>query len=133
MTELAITLRAAQFAAHAHHNQVSGRTFLEDHEFLGELYDAYETAYDAVIERLIGFGKAPDLRQITGDAAVLFSKIMDMQKTWSNVFLEVEKAIRHDADAALMKKPSNGTQNFLQGLCDESEQRTYKLGQRAKV
>ena len=130
--ELATTLRAAQFAAHTWHTRVAGRTFMQDHEFLGELYEAYEGAYDRVVERLVGLGKTPDLQQVTLDAATLHSKILAIKKDWPEVFLEVEKAIRHDADAALLQKQSNGTQNFLQGLCDESEQRTYKLGQRAK-
>lgn len=134
MIELATTLRAAQFAAHTWHNRVAGRTFMQDHEFLSGLYEAYEEAYDSVVERLIGLGKTPDIPAITFDAATLHSKIMAIKKDWPEVFLEVERAIRHDADAVLAGKPrpSNGTQNFLQGLCDESEQRTYKLGQRAK-
>jgi DNA-binding ferritin-like protein len=131
MTDLAVTLRAAQLAAHAHHNLVKGPTFFPDHEFLGELYGTYETAYDHVIERMIGLGKTPDLRAVTKDAAGLFDKIMSLKGEWSDVFLRVEEAIRHDAVVALAQKPTDGTQNFLQGLCDESESRTYKLRQRA--
>ena len=48
---------------------------------------------------------------------------------WPQLFLDLEETLRRALSAA-EKGASSGTINFLQGLADESEQRTYKLGQR---
>ena len=40
-------LRFLQFYTHNAHNLLRGPTFFQDHEFLGELYPAYEVDYDA--------------------------------------------------------------------------------------
>ena len=58
MDTIATQLRALQFLSHRAHNMVKGPTFFEDHEFLGEIYPAYEAAFDSVIERIIGTGSA---------------------------------------------------------------------------
>lgn len=135
MQELATLYRAAQFVAHNAHNLVSGQTFFEDHEFLGSLYATYEGSYDMVVERLIGLGQKPDLNAILRDAvkevasylpsgaggnAAYFRQILDLEK-------DICKAIASAVDGA-----SDGTQNLLQGLADESEARQYKLQQRLK-
>lgn len=133
MKNLAILYRAAQLLAHEKHNLVSGRTFFEDHEFLGELYGTYETAYDGVIERMIGLGAMAgvDLCDV-GVAAAQNAKSYSGEYTteeWPQLFLDLETTLRKCLDDCC-KSCSTGTQNFLQGLADESEQRTYKLTQR---
>ena len=75
MKDLAIHLRYLQLVAHNAHNEVAGPTFFANHEFLGELYPAYETAYDAVVERIIGLGKPVDLCQVQVDAAAKLPKM----------------------------------------------------------
>lgn len=134
MKDLAITLRAAQLTAHNMHNLVKGCTFFEDHEHLGELYGAYEVAYDDVIERCIGLGDMPNLGEITR-AACAKSCQYDVSGMKSEqmflILLDMESSIRQLA-AKYNTGASLGTQNFLQGLADSSEQRTYKLKQRTK-
>lgn len=134
MNEVALLYRAAQFFAHVAHNVVIGPTFLEAHEYLGEIYGAYETAYDAVVERIIGLGGTVDLQTLTINAANQ-AGAMEMTNLAPQAFfsqlLAMEKgicvAIRTATTGA-----SDGTQNLLQGLADESEMRQYKLGQLTK-
>ena len=132
MNNLAITLRAAQFYAHAAHNTTSGMTFHEDHEFFGELYGAYESAYDSVIERMIGLGVSVDINEITLEAAndIQGYEHGDPEKCYDEL-MDYEKKICKMVDT-YNKGASLGTQNFLQGLADESEMRQYKIGQRLK-
>lgn len=133
MHNLATLFRAAQLTAHDKHNTVYGATFFEDHEYLGELYGTYEAAYDSVIERMIGLGEKCDISGGNVKAADLAKWLCDLEDNdnWPRIFLEIESRIQKEVDACC-KGASSGTLNFLQGLADESEQRVYKLSQRAK-
>lgn len=130
MKKLASLYRAAQLVAHAKHNLVSGISFFADHEFLAEAYAAYESAYDDVVERMIGLGDSVDIPAITEDATKM--AMMPMKEStnqWSTTLLKLEEGIRKEIDSAI-RNTSNGTQNLLQGLADDSEKRSYKLQQR---
>lgn len=132
MKELAIVLRAAQFYAHHAHNIAKGATFFEDHEYFGELYSAYEGAYDGVIERIIGLGGSPDINQIGMQAMKMSSGHQSTgNRECFEYLLEFEETI-----CEMCKKfnegASLGTQNFIQGLADQSEMRQYKIKQRLK-
>lgn len=129
MQDLAILLRAAQFFANNAHNLASGETFFEDHEYFGELYGAYESAYDGVIERIIGLGDTPNLVEITVKATDKL-KAMGEEDAFA-VLMKAERDICAACDAA-SEGETSGTINFLQGLADASEQRQYKLRQRIK-
>lgn len=132
MDKLAITYRSAQLYAHNGHNLVKGPTFLEDHEFLGELYGAYESAYDDVIERIIGLGsESLDLPALNIVAAQYVGRIGSPSKPEEifEAILGMEAAICARIKGA-MDGASDGTQNLLQGLADDSEKRQYKLRQR---
>jgi len=133
MHNLATLFRAAQLTAHEKHNTVQGPTFFEDHEYLGELYGTYEEAYDSVIERMIGLGEKCDISGGNIQAADLAKWFCDLEPIdkWPNIFLEIETRVQKEIDSCC-KGSSSGTLNFLQGLADESEQRVYKLKQRAK-
>lgn len=133
MKELAQHLRFAQFYAHNAHNLISGDEFFQDHEFLGDLYGTYESAYDDVVERMIGLGGEPDLGEITC-AAAHDAKMAGWNPDPKVCFASIFGIEQHLCDLIdrLIEGASNGTQNFLQGLADESEKRQYKLGQRIK-
>ena len=133
MHNLATLFRAAQLCSHEKHNTVQGPTFFEDHEYLGELYGTYEEAYDSVIERMIGLGEKCDISGGNIQAADLAKWFCDLEPIdkWPNIFLEIETRVQKEVDSCC-KGASSGTINFLQGLADESEQRVYKLKQRAK-
>ena len=134
MDKLATKFREAQFYAHACHNVVIGPNFLELHEFFEELYGAYESAYDSIIQRIIGTGiEKIDPAKITAAAAkeVPFpgdSDAKEMIETLIGVEMDLQQMIE-DMDHDTL---SIGTLNLLAGLADESESRLYKLKQLGK-
>ena len=127
MHEIATQLRAMQLTAHAAHNMASGPTFFSDHEYLGELYGAYEAAYDSVIERMIGCGTIPGLFNLGIEAAKAQGP-NDSGKAFDWLY-GAEEDLRKLIDKC-MAECSTGTQNLLAQLADDSEQRSYKIGQR---
>jgi len=132
MHNTAIILRALQLYAHNAHNLAKGKTFLQDHEFLGELYGAYEGEYDSLVERMIGLGEEPDLNEITKEAAdaATANEFKDNDNAFS-VLLVTEKELCSSIEKD-MTDASNGTQNLLQTIADNSEMRQYKLKRRLK-
>lgn len=133
MNLLATLFRAAQFYAHRAHNLVSGPSFLSDHEFLGSLYDTYADTYDSIIERLISLGESVEPNDILRDATDIACQANDGQSSFFFRLLSTEKQLRSEIDKILRDREcSEGTKNFLQGLADESEQRSYKIAQRDK-
>jgi DNA-binding ferritin-like protein len=133
MHDLAVILRAAQLYAHNAHNLAQGATFFADHEELGELYPAYEGAYDLVVERMIGLDEQVDLNEIQVEAVKMLASFgpADPNKRAFQVLLEMEKEIQ-TACAGSLKGSTEGTKNMLQGLADDSEKRAYLIGQRVK-
>ena len=135
MDTLATILRAAQLYAHAAHNGAKGPTFFADHEFLGELYGTYETAYDKVIERAIGLGEPLDLAAIGRNAAADAGRYSDplpfSQQQSLQVLMDYERKICTEIDG-IYDEASTGTQNLLAQLADDSEARQYQIGQRLK-
>lgn len=133
MNSVAIYLRALQFFAHNAHNLAKGPTFLEDHEYLGELYGAYESAYDSVVERMIGEGMGVDLCAILEQATkIACSRPVGATTAAFRTILETEKKLRAEIDKANPTQ-SLGTQNLLQDLADRSLERCYKIQQRVAV
>jgi len=121
---LAICFRRMQLFAHNAHNLATGKTFIQDHGFLSELYAAYTDAYDDLVERMIGLGQSADLSSIQQQAAASiptgspFPTLLGMEK---EVTAEIEEKIKEGC--------TQGTINLLAGLADASEVRHYKLGQ----
>lgn len=136
MDQLATLYRAAQFYAHAAHNFSKGATFFQDHEFLGELYGTYEEAYDSIVERMIGNGEPFSIQQILTNAAAEANRYADpstfSQQTSFQVLLGLEQRIRASIDIQIGAQ-TQGTQNLLAQLADDSEMRNYKIAQRLKA
>jgi DNA-binding ferritin-like protein len=133
MKNLAILLRALQLLAHINHNTVVGPAFFADHAMLSDLYTAYETAYDSIIERMIGTGSL-DPKQLLD----IQQSAVDVVKsaTLSTDAAAIFKALSH-GEAELQRycstvKGSTGTLNLVAQLADDSEVRNYKLKQRTK-
>lgn len=131
ITGLTTLYRAAQLIAHNYHNLAKGPTFYQDHEVFGDLYGAYESSYDGLVERALGLTGSVDLIGINRKACEIAAGTpigATNEEMFSNL-LSLEKAfcglIKASVPAA-----TDGTQNFLQGLADESEQRQYKLTRR---
>ena len=137
MKDLATHLRYLQLQAHNAHNQVTGEAFFADHEYLGELYQAYEEAYDAVVERIIGSGQEIDLVSIQKDAAAKLAKPVGVDDMFI-IFLQGETVLCRKIEAlcelpligGAKRNLSQGTLNLLAGIADASEVRQYKIGQR---
>ena len=127
MKDLIVTLRASQFVAHNAHNLAKGATFFEDHEFFGEAYAAYESAYDSVVERSIGLGMDIDLNEATQKAAKELDEypVVTVGLCYQHL-LESEKEICNQI-SMLTPGSSIGTQNLLAQLADDSEVRQYKI------
>jgi DNA-binding ferritin-like protein len=135
LDQLIIILRAAQLHAHNAHNLVQGPTFFEDHEMLGELYPKYESAYDSIVERMIGLGKTPNLID-TQDGAVQVIKRLPASTDAREIFhtvLQLEELVCKKAqECAMSSEYSEGTRQLLGNICDDSEGRQYKIKQRIK-
>jgi DNA-binding ferritin-like protein len=134
MDKLATKLREAQLYAHACHNTVSGSNFIELHEFLGELYGAYESAYDSVVERIIAKNdESPGLLTMNVKAAESAAEWPMSQSEMLSCLLDMEADIRSICEGYRSDKEiSIGTQNLIAGIADDSEVRSYKLGQLTK-
>ena len=133
MKLLAIKYREAQLYAHAAHNLTSGQSFFSDHEFFGELYSTYESAYDSIIERMIGLGFKVSPLEFSRIAAVNANDrtIKSPEDMFKNI-----KALEEDIDDTIAmylddeESTTPGVRNLLEGLADESEIRQYKINQR---
>jgi DNA-binding ferritin-like protein len=132
MKSLAIILRASQLYAHQAHNLATGCTFFQDHKAFAKFYEAYESAYDSVVERMIGLTGDCDITSITRGACDIVekSKFKDSRGAFA-VLLATEKSICNVCITE-NKKASLGTQNLLQGIADGSEMRQYQIQQRLK-
>ena len=128
MHDVATKLRTLQIFTHNAHNIASGSTFLADHEYLGELYPAYEAAYDSVIERLIGLGEEVDIIAIGIEAIKAVAACPTTDACFESI-LEQEEALRAAIDECI-QGCSTGTQNLLAQIADDSEQRSYRIRQR---
>lgn len=132
MKNLAIYLRALQLYSHNAHNLAKGKTFFEDHEFFGELYPAYESAYDMVVERIIGELGDCDLNEVTKKACdIIYSKKFTDNDAALKFILTTEKELCAEIEA-INDAESLGTQNMIQGIADESLIRQYKISRRLK-
>lgn len=135
MINLATAYRGAQLLAHSAHNAISGPTFFSDHEYLGGLYEVYEEAYDDIVEKIIGLGGSIDLNSVTSKSCAIATSFNPQGKSANEIFqsiLAVEKQFCVLISLVLSGECSNGIQNLLQDLCDKSERRQYKIGQRLK-
>lgn len=130
---LASILRFLQLYAHNAHNLLGGPTFFSDHAFLGELYTTYESDYDAVVERTIGFKGTIDLISIQKIAVQQLEKTGQC-KTFQECFglcLKWEETLCKTIEK-IAKDSTQGTTNMLADIADRSEMRQFKLKQRLK-
>lgn len=133
MKELIVLFRCMQLYAHNSHNLVSGPEFFSDHKFLGELYPIYETAYDNLVERMLGFSDlSPD--ELLNIQTLAFNLLRQIKHS-SNGKDIFKTLITCEEEVQVLcgkVRASVGTLNFVQQLADDSEARSYKLKQRVK-
>ena len=130
LKNIATLYRALQLYTQAAHNKVSTCAFFADHAFLGEVYEAMESAYDSLVERAIGLGEKLDLLAMNVDAAKAIEdlKLEKPEVIWSQLLENENSLLEHLEEAST--KASIGTQNLLAQLADDSEARIYKIKQR---
>jgi DNA-binding ferritin-like protein len=131
MIKLATHLRYMQFYAHNAHNLCQGDTFFSDHEELGDLYGTYTGLYDSIVERMIGLGQSVDLVKIQVDAA----KMLDGEASPKSFSAAFSGLLTCERELCSLLNEANtgaslGTQNLVQGICDDSEVRQYKFKQK---
>lgn len=132
LLELAACYRAAQLYAHTAHHLAKGPTFFEDHEFFGELYGTYETAFDGLSELALGLGKdynpAEIMRALTNKLLPTF------RDTGTDKFLErlkkFEEEFRKEIKEMMAASQPDGVQDKLQALAGESLDRSYQMQRR---
>ena len=134
MKKLAITLRYLQFYSHMSHNLVSGSSFFSDHEFLGDLYAAYEAAYDSVVERMIGLKQSVDIIKLTDAAEEMLEKVpyTDIRGAFTQILQGEQMLCSIVEEEIKNNNPSEGTKQLIGEICNQSEMRQYKLQQRLK-
>ena len=130
MDKIALVLKYLNLYAHQAHNLIKGSTFFQDHEFLGELYAAYDVEYDQVVERSIGLKKPVNIKKVNGLAAQQLpdDKTLVMPKCFEDMLaseIYLCKIIEQIAPQS-----SQGTMNMLAQIADNSEVRQYKIQQR---
>ena len=108
---------------------VKGNEFLQDHSFLGDLYEMADKFYDSLIEREIGTNSDKiSLLSITHDAS---KELMTLGDDYFNETLKlIEKAIKEIDSLTKSGKLSIGTQNLIAGQADELEVLIYKIKRR---
>lgn len=136
MEKIAILLNLLQSYSHNAHNLVKGPLFLQDHDFLGELYEGYQDDYDDVIERAIGLNIPISLNKIRLEAVQMLTKLPESEqenKNYLKNILSLEKNLCQTIEEYLASNPvSEGTKQLLGEICNKSEKRQYKIQQRIK-
>lgn len=136
MKEIAQYLKFMKFFAHFSHHFVLGSVYFADHSFLNDLYVTYDQLYDDIIERMIGLGMDCNEFEIVSAATEMFNEYKNIEFTqniqYFSYILGFERKLRDLAESA-QNGASSGVINLLQGIQDESESRSYKIGQRVKV
>ena len=128
LLRLATILRAGQLFAHEKHNCAKGPTFFSDHAFLGEVYAAYESDYDDVIERHIGMtGECPDVRRIAQDALDLLEGFDD---AWEGILVLDKSLCNFASEYCSSEKVSEGCKQLVGEICNKAEKRTYLINRR---
>jgi DNA-binding ferritin-like protein len=121
---------------HHLHNIAKGIAFEGDHELMLGFYEAMDDAYDSLIERHIGSGGSmskSDFLKIIDNAEEVLEEMPESEDFQAQLqhAQDLESNFRQLLSTA-NSSASLGTQNLLQDLCDQSEVRSYKLGQRLK-
>lgn len=133
MEDLIILVKTLNIYGHIAHFLCARVVFMQDHEFLSEIYQAAEDNYDHLVERCIGLDIAIDLQQINLKAAQDASKISigSDNSTKISACLELERqTVKVIEKLKADKKITLGTETLLGDIANASEIRQYKLKQR---
>lgn len=130
MIFLAILYKALNIYSHNAHNLCSGDNFLQDHSFLGEIYDMADGFYDDIVERYIGtVDDKLNLHNINIEAA---EKSAEFDYNYFKVILNVLNSCLEEIEKLSKTDLSCGTINLIQGQADQIEQIAYRIKRRLK-
>jgi len=136
MKEVSILLKLLNIYAHNCHNKVARIVFMQDHEFLGEIYKEVDSMYDDVIERMIGLDQEVNLNEIHIMAVQALQQFPSEYKENAECFkaiLNIEQEICSIIEQLVRNKQvSVGTEQLLGDICNKLEGHAYKIKQRIK-
>lgn len=140
MKDLAILLRSINLYAHSAHNLCARIPFFQDHEFFNEIYTGADSAYDDVVERLVGtIGEesVPSLKEqlqaISQILEQLPEKNVKENSVYFQILLEKNKMVCSKIEELCASGSlSQGTIQMLGNIADKFEVIQYKIKQRLK-
>jgi DNA-binding ferritin-like protein len=145
MLPLIVHLRTMQLFNHSAHNLCARVPFFADHDAFAGFYSEAESAYDSVVERLIGKvgPQSLNLAQIIQSVAQKCQGLPSTEVTENAKFFEISLKLELEMCSIIegyikqgMIAPgvviTEGTRQMLGDLCDKSEVRQYKIKQRIK-
>lgn len=139
MLELAVLLRAMQLYAHHAHLLCARTVFQQDHAFFSEVYQAAESAFDGISERIIGlYGE--DSLELSSFMSHVNTKLQNCpsigvkeNKAFYEYQLKFEQELCQLVESICKNpKASQGVIQTVSTLGEQSEIRQYKIKQRMK-
>ena len=120
--------------AHNYHWSVSGETFKQDHEFLGEIYTTANENIDGYAEQLRRIGAFPqgDIQEIVRNSSVIDAPLNQMTEArlmYLNLLADLEIIVSYLQDAydEAGSVREYGLQNFLAERIDEHRKQQWMM------
>ena len=134
--KLVAQLRMMQIAAQFMHHNVKGSLFFQDHDALGDFYEALQGEYDRAGEKYVSLYGSYDINQVM---QMVMSSMQGMpsqvkeNKEYFTILLGKEKEVCSMVDMLVKQGGySSGCQNLLSDIGTVSEGRQYLIKQRIK-
>lgn len=112
--------------AHNYHWTVSGETFKQDHEFLGDIYDTAQEQIDGYAEQLRRIGAFPqgDIKEIVKNSTIIDAPLNQMTEAnlmYLNLLADLDMMVLHLQNTfdEATKQREHGLANFLADRIDE--------------
>jgi DNA-binding ferritin-like protein len=126
MNNIIRTLLQLKFVSHFYHHTINGPNFLQNHEFLGDLYKQYDDWYDDTVERSIGLNLTVDFVDIHTTAVSYFQECTK-KEDWVSVLLYLNEYLLSLIEDYVKTNPSQGTIQLLGDIANEVEVFNFKL------
>lgn len=132
--KLVVQLRAMQMFSQAAHHLCSKALFFQDHEALGDFYEALQGEYDRAAEKYVSLYNSYDMKALFSQAsAKLQSAPSDVKenKDFFTYQLSMEKELCSMVDTLVRQGGyGEGCKNLLADLATVSESRQYLIKRR---
>ena len=134
--KLVAQLRMLQIISQAMHHNVKGSLFFQDHDALGDFYEALQGEYDRAGEKYVSFYGSYDINQVM---QMVMSSMQGMpsqvkeNKEYFTILLGKEKELCSMVDMIVRQGGySEGCKNMVADIGTVSEGRQYLIKQRIK-